>query len=98
MLGNRRKTGQWRVNPLCNLRLAVNNSLKRAMNPLALTLILTSSAPVPANAPRLERVATASVTIVAAEEIRFGPDARGIPASRARQQRLRDGVQLVEFY
>jgi hypothetical protein len=48
--------------------------------------------------PPAQRIATATVIILPAEEIHFGHPAPRDDRGRLRQQRVRDGVPLVEFY
>jgi hypothetical protein len=64
------------------------------MTLIALLLASTPTGP----APRAE-IVRASVEIIAAEEIRFERDLpKQQTKSQTRQQRVRDGMPLVEFY
>jgi hypothetical protein len=94
-----------RINDLPALPDAVNKALKLAMTWLVLPLLLaaTPSAPKPATA----ELVSATVQIVAAEEIRFADlaveksaskDPASIGKVTARQTRRRDGMPMVEFY
>ncbi len=70
------------------------------MTLLVLPLLLAAAQPVPK--PVAYQPVTASVQIIAAEEIRFD-DMRNHSANRtvkgtARQTRNRDGMPMVEFY
>jgi hypothetical protein len=90
------------INPLCGLRKSVNKSLKSRVTPILISLALVANSyQQPRVAiPQAERIATATVTIIAAEEIAFRADPSRSERSkgRARQLRLRDGMPLVEFY
>lgn len=66
------------------------------MSIIALSLLLTAAAAKP---PVAQQHVQASVTILAAEEIRFAemvrPDPRRVVQ---RQSRVREGLPMVEFY
>jgi hypothetical protein len=71
------------------------------MSSLALALMLSSAGTSPAEkATSVQRVTIATVEIVEAEEIRFGKafDQSQPKGRKIRQNRLRDGMPMVEFY
>jgi hypothetical protein len=69
---------------------------------LSLALVANSYDPPRSASPRVERVAVASVTILSGEEVspaRDKADDRGSTRrANARQRRVRDGMQMLEFY
>ena len=69
------------------------------MTLIALSMLIAAATPAP-KPPVAERLATVSVQIVAAEEIRFetsgSQERRGTRTTR--QQRTRDGMAMIEFY
>ena len=89
-----------RINDLLALPDAVNKALKLAMTWLALPLLLAATPFAPK--PAIAEPVSATVQIVAAEEIRFAELASEKSASNskttARQTRGRDGMPMVEFY
>jgi hypothetical protein len=64
---------------------------------ISLALVANSYQPPRVAIPKDDRVVTATVTIMAAEEIRFGADERKA-RGQTRQYRTRNGMPLVEFY
>jgi hypothetical protein len=89
----------WPHQDLCK---SVNKSLKWPMllTALSLSLLANQQLPAPSAIPQAERIARASVQILAAEEIRFDDKtARDRGAKQLqRQQRTREGMPMVEFY
>ena len=89
-----------RINDLLALPDAVNKALKLAMTWLALPLLLAATPPAPK--PAIAEPVSATVQIIAAEEIRFAKLAAEKSAANTkattRQTRSRDGVPMVEFY
>jgi hypothetical protein len=69
---------------------------------LSLAYVANDYAPPRTATPRYERVATASVIIVAAEKIaplrESAEDRKSNRRATARQRRMRDNMPLVEFY
>lgn len=82
------------------MRARVNKVLKPGMTLLAIPLLL-AAAPAAPKPPAYQTV-SATVQIVAAEEIRFEPvNGKAVAAKAkgpARQSRTRDGMPMVEFY
>ena len=71
------------------------------MSLIALSLLLAAAAPVPnlgSKPVAVQTHAIASVQIVAGEEIRFEGVSKAEPKTTQRQERVRDGMPMVEFY
>ena len=69
------------------------------MTLIALSMLIAAATPAP-KPPVVERMASVSVQIIAAEEIRFettGSHAQ-IGSKTTRQSRTRQGMPMVEFY
>jgi hypothetical protein len=85
------------IDPLNSLPVTVNKSLNLGMTWIALPLLLAATAPLPKPVVAQTHV-IATVQIIAGEEIRFEDIRKVDPKSVRRQNRVRDGMPMVEFY
>lgn len=67
---------------------------------LSLALLASPQSQAQPAPPRAQHVAQVSVEILAAEEIRFEPESKAQrgPRQQQRQNRIRGGMPMVEFY